>query len=113
MNRLSKTHALVIAAGIAVAGLAAPAFAADTARASATLKVYSGPGTDYSIIGSLQKNTEVELAGCSRNSRWCQIREDDGHLGGWVRGSYLVGMAAIMKATPFQFLVTPEFVPNP
>jgi uncharacterized protein YraI len=103
MSRNTTIYALAIALGLA-ASLAAPALAADTARASAKLRIYSGPGTGYSVIGSLAKNAEVELAFCTRSTSWCQIRDEDGERGGWVRGSYLVGMAAIMKATPFHFL---------
>ena len=95
-------HPLALAA--ALIALASPAAAAE-ARASGNLPIRSGPGEWYRAIGTLPQGASVRLSQCTRQSRWCRIIYRDGP-DGWVLGSYLVGSAAKMQATP------PEFV-NP
>jgi uncharacterized protein YraI len=48
------------------------------------LNIRSGPGTGYSVIGSLANGTTVTLA--SRSGNWIHIVS-----GGWVSGDYLKG----------------------
>ena len=81
--------------------VATPAFAAD-ARATGNLPIRSGPGDFYRVIGTLPDNARVGLSRCTRQSIWCKIVYDDGP-DGWVLGSYLVGSAAKMRATPSEF----------
>ena len=81
--------------------IATPAFAAD-ARATGNLPIRSGPGDFYRVIGTLPDNTSVGLSRCTRQSIWCKIVYDEGP-DGWVLGSYLVGSAAKMHATPSEF----------
>jgi uncharacterized protein YraI len=89
---------------IALAGLALPAgtAVAATARASSALTMYAGPGYAYPPVGRLSRNAVVHLAECTPSGRWCRIEN-----GGWVLGSYLVGSAAKVEATPWQPLVNP------
>ena len=91
-----------LALAAALVALATPASAAE-ARATGDLPIRSGPGSWYRVIGTLPDGTRVGLSRCTRQSRWCKIIYDDGP-DGWVLGSYLVGAAAKMRATP------PEFV---
>ena len=94
--------ALVIAALTATALAPLPAVAASTstARASADLPIRSGPGTRYSVIGTLKKNAAVYLETCTRSQNWCLFLDRDGDEVGWVRGSYLVGSPAKNQVTP-------------
>ena len=84
-----------------LAALATPAVAAD-ARATGNLPIRSGPGDFYRVIGTLPDGARVGLSRCTRHSIWCKIIYDDGP-DGWVLGSYLVGSAAKMHATPSEF----------
>jgi uncharacterized protein YraI len=86
----------------ALVALAAPAATAAEARATADLPIRSGPGSGYRVIGTLADGDYVRLSRCTRESRWCKIIYEDGP-DGWVRGSYLVGSAAKMRATPPEF----------
>jgi uncharacterized protein YraI len=90
---------LILLAGAALP--ATPASAA-TARASGALTMYAGPGYAYAPVGRLPRNAVVHLAECTPSGRWCRIVN-----GGWVLGSYLVGSAAKVEATPWQPLVNP------
>ena len=106
-----KLCAAALAAGLLA--LPGPTLAADTARASANLRIYDGPSEDYAVIGTLRKGARVELARCNRRGTWCLFRDNDGEPVGWVRASYLIGIGAITKATPFRFLSNPELVQIP
>ena len=59
--------ALVVAALTASPFAPLPALAASksTARASADLPIRSGPGTRYSVIGTLKKDAAVHLEACT------------------------------------------------
>jgi len=78
---------------------------AATARASDLLTIYAGPGIVYPAVGKLARNAVVKLAECTPRGTWCRI---DGS--GWVLGSYLVGSAAKVEATPWRPLVNPDFM---
>jgi uncharacterized protein YraI len=95
-------------AALTLAALAAPAVAAE-ARASGNAPVRSGPGDFYRVIDRLLDGEYYEVEDCTRRSRWCLVSEA-GDLIGWVRGSHLVGSGAKVRVTPFEFLVTPDFM---
>ena len=84
---------------------------AATARASATLRIYDGPGYDYATIGRLPKDAVVKLAECTPRGFWCRVVYNGPT--GWVLGSYLIGSAAKVDATPFRPLVNPFHLINP
>lgn len=90
-----------------VAAFAAPALALE-ARASGNAPVRSGPGGDYRVIDNLEDGEYYEVEDCTRRSEWCLVSYDDDILG-WVRGSSLVGSAAKMRVTPFEFLGGPSY----
>jgi uncharacterized protein YraI len=106
-----RLTALVLAAAM-LAG-SGTAFAADTARASANISIYAGPGNGYEVIGKLKKNARVTLDRCTRTGSWCLFNDGDGEPVGWVRASYLIGIGAITRATPFHFLVNPDMTQLP
>jgi len=91
-------------AAVLIASLATGAAAA-TARASDPLDVYAGPGHGYRIIGKLARNAVVTLSECTPSGNWCRIKT--GGPVGWVLGTYLVGSAAKVMATPPRSLVEP------
>jgi len=86
---------------------AAPALAANTARASGVLAVRTGPGDYYPLVDKLRNNERVAVASCTRQQRWCLIDQLDGGPSGWVPGSYLVGSPAKNAVTPFEFSFDP------
>src|SRR5690606_34437337 len=78
-----------------------------TARASGAQAVYSSPRVSARTIDRLANNERVYIERCTRQSRWCRIRQLDGGPSGWVPGADLVGMAAKIEATPFEFSFNP------
>ena len=84
--------------------LAPPALAASTARATADLPAYAGPGRHYARIGLLRDGTEVTLRSCTRDQRWC-----DADNYGWVDATYLIGVAAKERVTPPTLLLLPDW----
>ena len=104
---MKASKLLIIAAlvGTTIATSATGASAA-TARASNTINIYDGPGDRYDIIGRLPQSTVVTLDRCTYGSRWCLIKT--GAPRGWVLGSYLIGSAAKLDASPPQLLVNPH-----
>ncbi len=53
------------------------------------LNVRKGPGTNYPVIGQLQQNDVVEIAGKNADSSWLQIVYPTGTIGrGWISASY-------------------------
>jgi hypothetical protein len=53
------------------------------------LNVRRGPGTHYPVIGQLQRNDAVEVAGKNADSSWLQIVYPTGTIGrGWIAASY-------------------------
>jgi hypothetical protein len=61
-------------------------WAAITAR---VLNIRRGPGTNYPVIGQLQQNDVVEIAGKNADGSWLQIVYPTGTIGrGWVSASY-------------------------
>jgi uncharacterized protein YraI len=69
------------------------------ARVTGNLAVHAGPGTTYRVIGRLQNGESVVLEECTRGQNWCRVAG-----AGWVRGSYLVGMAAKERVSPVPLL---------
>jgi len=93
-------------AGVLLLGGVGAASAA-TARASAAITIYDGPGYYYAPIGRLASGEVVKLSECTPSGRWCRVVHDGPD--GWVLASYLVGSAAKVDATPFRPLVRPRF----
>jgi uncharacterized protein YraI len=61
-------------------------WAAITAR---VLNVRRGPGTNYPVMGQLQQNDVVEIAGKNTDGSWLQIVYPTGTIGrGWIAASY-------------------------
>ncbi|MCF1743533.1 SH3 domain-containing protein [Paradevosia shaoguanensis] len=106
----AKSLTLSALALLATMPFLTPARAAEpTARSTAILQVRTAPGWTAPVIGNLAKNQQVTLEHCTRNGDWCQLGPEltPDLAGGWVRAGYLVGMAAKIRVTPFQFMVNP------
>jgi len=91
-----------------------------TARVSGgDIAVRTGPGHGYRTIGRIPDGTQVSLDYCTRDDggafsgngfpgrdrgpvKWCFVTDT-----GWVDATYLVGSAAKLRVTPFEFLVNP------
>jgi len=101
---MSKLVGLLLLSA-AFAALGSAGAVAATARASGAPAVYAGPGYGYAMIGRLASGEVVSIAECTPRAVWCRIV----HAGpdGWVLGSFLVGAAAKVNATPWQPLVNP------
>lgn len=52
-----------------------------------TLNVRSGPGTSYGIIGSISKNTKVDITGYYSPTKWYQIKYNG--MNGYVYSQYI------------------------
>jgi uncharacterized protein YraI len=113
MKPLTRLCWGALAALLLAAPLATPARAENTVRATANLPIYDGPGQRYAVIGTLRRDARVALVRCTRTRSWCLFKDSDGVPVGWVRGTSLVGAAALVEATPFHFLVNPNLVPIP
>lgn len=99
-----RLAALALISAIVVAAMTLPVEAAE-ARSSGNTPYRTGPGERFTVIGKLVDGAYYEVERCTRESRWCLV-SDRGDLLGWVRGSYLVGINALIEATPpdFEFL---------
>lgn len=80
-----KSIRLGLVAGLSLLASAASAFAAP-ATVTAHVNVRSGPGVEYRAVGSIPRNTVVDLGQC--RGEWCQISSYG--LSGWVSSQYLV-----------------------
>ncbi len=78
-----KLRTSVLAAAATLA-MASPAFAI-SGTANADLPLRSGPGPMHNIIGTVDRNTIVEVEGCVETGTWCQVNAN-GHRG-WVWGA--------------------------
>lgn len=82
------TRTLAIAAfGAAALGLAAPASAEMTARATTDLNLRAGPGPNYEVVDVIGGDDAVVLVGCLPGSKWCRVRH--GETEAWAYGDYL------------------------
>lgn len=77
--------------------------------ASPSLRVRSGPGTNYPQVGSVLKNEIVREVDANSNRSWLKIRELDGNLVGWVSSEYL----ELTNAPTPEPEPEPEPEPNP
>ena len=74
---------------ITPAGVTLPPGAPWAAITARVLNVRKGPGTDYPVIGQLQQNDVVEIAGKNADSSWLQIVYPTDTIGrGWISASY-------------------------
>lgn len=74
---LRAATAISIVCAAALVFLPAAASAA-SAVATSTVNVRSGPGTSFSIIGSLSPGETVDVGGC--RTGWCYLTDEDGYV---------------------------------
>lgn len=53
------------------------------------LRVRSGPGIDYAILGKIQAGTRSTLLARTSDSKWFEIAYPDANQRGWVAGDFL------------------------
>ncbi len=112
MNRHTRSILLKIATGIAVAMTAMVVFlpAANAAPGTVTSNVNlrSGPGTNYAVIDTVRRGTQVDVQQCQGS--WCYIVQRG--PSGWVSASYLsAGGRPVNPSQPglsFGFTVGPN-----
>jgi uncharacterized protein YgiM (DUF1202 family) len=90
---------------IAFAGFTAAASAAEVAYTKSAANLREGPGTKYSVITTMPKNTEFLVEACTIN--WCAGMSEDGDEG-FVARSLL--KKSLSGDTPFtiQIIVGPQ-----
>ena len=103
----------LIAALLIAAAAVTPALAQDTVRTSARLPVFDRPSTDGDLLFKLNKGERIALIRCTRQAKWCLFAGRNGEPAGWVQGGYLIGIGALTRAAPFEFLSNPMFTPSP
>src|SRR5262245_31086503 len=81
-KRMIFVSALALSAAVAV-----PASAEIVATAMTPLNVRSGPGPEYSIIGTIPDRGQTTIIGCIRDSLWCQVSHNGRQ--GWAYSQYL------------------------
>ena len=89
MNRHTRKMLLNIAAGVAVAATAVvvflPAAYAAPGTITTNVNVRSGPGTNYAVIDTVRRGTQVDVQQCQGS--WCYIVKSGPD--GWVSSGYL------------------------
>lgn len=85
MNMRKIAMAAAVALSSMFAGMSG-AFAYEAAATTA-LNVRSGPGTNFGVVGALQRNQVVEVLECNAANTWCRIQ--DRTLRGWASARYL------------------------
>lgn len=105
MNFRKLASAVVLAAAGLFASVTG-AFAYDAA-ATTTLNVRSGPGTNFGVVGALDRNQIVQVLECNASGTWCRIQ--DRTLRGWASARYLQPLSG----TPQRPTPTPTPTPQP
>jgi uncharacterized protein YraI len=89
MNRQTRKMLLNVATGVAVAATAAvvfiPAANAAPGTVTANVNVRSGPGTNYSVLGTATRGQQVDVQQCQGS--WCYVVKSGAD--GWVSSRYL------------------------
>jgi len=89
MNRHTRKMLLNIATGVAVAATAVvvflPAAYAAPGTITSNVNVRSGPGTNYGVIDTARRGTQVDVQQCQGS--WCYVTKPGPD--GWVSSSYL------------------------
>lgn len=63
----------------------------------ANLNIRSGPGTAYSLMGTIPKGTPVKVLGTNASGKWYNL-SCTGFKSGWVNGAY-IKITSMVKAT--------------
>lgn len=101
MANIKSILALSVIAATSLTSTAAMAF---EATADVALNLRTGPGTDFSILDTLDQNELVNVFECT-DGGWCYVNQDGPD--GWVSASYLTQVAPPAPPAP------PAPAPNP
>jgi uncharacterized protein YraI len=77
-----------------------PTPATPVAQALRSLNVRGGPGSQYPIIGNLQANQQLEIAGVSDDGSWFQVVMPDGSQGWITSASTLITTSGDIRGVP-------------
>jgi uncharacterized protein YraI len=77
----------VAAVAVGIAVLSGPASAL-TSFSTSHLNLRTGPGTQYPIVGVMNRNVPSELHGCLADYSWCSVTVAG--VSGWASAEYLV-----------------------
>ena len=96
-------------AALLFAALALPPTPTLAAEAQASVDAYvrDGPGSEYDVIDRLETGAYYDVLDCWWDQDWCLVGQDGDEIG-WVRGDTLIGSAAKLRVTPFEFLSNPR-----
>lgn len=93
---------------VLLALVATPALAErPTARSSGVQAIHTRPTLTSRIVDKLADDERVYLRECTRQTKWCYVVQLDGGPSGWVMGADLIGSAAKVQVTPFEFSFDP------
>lgn len=84
-------------AAVALIFALTPAFAATTATVSTSSVLHAGPAARFPAVGTIGRDRQVTVKGCSKSGRWCEI-ESNGK-DGWVLASHLASVNAASEPT--------------
>ena len=116
---------IFIAAVTAAAALSSPVSAAMVVSAMTPLNIRSGPGPQYSVIGSIPDRGQATVTGCIQGSLWCQVAYNGTQ--GWAYSQYLTAtlsgrsiavaesvsaLPAVTYQTPVETVGTAVYVPT-
>jgi hypothetical protein len=87
--RLDPVFVLIVLSAL---GLSSSATAATAISAPGNTNMRNGPGTHYTIIGSVHGGSRVELIGCLEDYSWCKGTVQG--VEGWISASRLEGLHA-------------------
>lgn len=89
MNRHTRKNVLNIATGVAIAAMAVvvflPAAQAAPGTVTSNVNVRQGPGTNYAVVGTVQRGQQVDVQQCQGS--WCYVVKQGPD--GWVSANYL------------------------
>lgn len=86
MRLIEKNRVFGLAAGALLATVAAAA-AESSATATTDLNVRLGPGSQYPVVGVINRGESTVVKGCIQQSKWCAV--DEGSSTGYVYSDYL------------------------
>jgi uncharacterized protein YgiM (DUF1202 family) len=71
-------------------------------RVTATngLRVRSGPGTTYTMVGMFPENEVVTVIGRTEDGSWLQVRRESDGMTGWCSSEYLIDANATPQSIP-------------
>lgn len=97
VTRIGLLAVLVLALGLGSSQAAAPgAWVASVDQPENCLRIRSGPGTGYGVVGCAERGTPVRLTGNRTATDWVEIERP---VQGWVWGPQISGGSAAHRSS--------------